>query len=132
LNKIIYVRAFFKPVGEEVTVEISTGETKKNFLGIETKVVEKQKKWQQTGSSDCRIDGERLADDINEAVAKLNEDGYEIIAIESVISGSYNYKWDKYDSSSNTSANTCYSYGYGFSYTEGVTIIAKKYSSYRA
>ena len=126
MNKVVYVKAKFKPVGKEVTVKVPTGETKKGIFGGVKEVTVKEKEWQQTGWSDCEIDGERLSNDISSAVEKLNAEGFEVIAVQSVASGAYNYKWDKYSSSSNSGASTCYSYGYGYSYTEGVTIIAKK------
>jgi hypothetical protein len=128
LNKVVYVKAKFKPIGKEVTVKVPTGETKKGLFGGEKEVTVKKQEWQQTGWSDCEIDGECLSYDINTAVEKLNREGYEVIAIQPITSGAYNYKWAKYSSHLNT-ADTCYSYGYGYSYTEGVTIIAKKSSS---
>lgn len=126
MNKVIYVKAHFKPIGKEVTVKVSTGETKKGFLGGIKEVTVKEREWQQTGWSDCEIDGEGLSNDINSAVEVLNKEGYEVIAIQPITSGAYNYRWDNYSTSNNGSAATCYSFGYGYSYTEGVTIIAKK------
>ena len=125
MNKIVYVKAKFKPIGKEVTVKVPTGETKKGLFGGEKEVTVKKQEWQQTDWSDCEIDGECLSNDINTAVEKLNREGYEVIAVQPITSGAYSYKRDKYSSHLNT-ADTCYSYGYGYSYTEGVTIIAKK------
>jgi len=131
LNKVVYVSAFFKPIGKEVTVTVPTGETKKGLFGGVKEVTKKEKEWQQTGWSDCEIDGQRLSNDISSAIEKLNLEGYEVVAIQPITSGAYNYRWDKYHSGSltNEGAATCYSYGYGYSYTEGVTIIAKKINS---
>jgi hypothetical protein len=128
LNKVVYVNTFFKPVGKEVTVKVPTGETKKGFFGGEKEVVKKESQWKQTGWSDTQIDGQRLANDMNSAIEQLNKEGYEVVTIESITSGAYNYHWGKYASAGNgnNSPSTCYSYGYGYSYTEGVTIIAKK------
>ncbi len=33
MNKIVYVKAYFKPVGEEVTVKVPTGKIKQGFFG---------------------------------------------------------------------------------------------------
>lgn len=128
MNKVVYVKAKFKPIGEEVTVKVSTGETTKGFFGGEKEVTVKKKEWRQTGWSDREIDGECLSNDISEAVEVLNKEGYEVIAMQPITSGAYNAKVGKFHSHINT-ADTCYSYGYGYSYTEGVTIIAKKISS---
>ena len=128
LNKVVYVNAFFKPIGKNVTVKVPTGETKKGFFGADKEVVTKETQWKQTGWSDKEIDGQRLANDINSAIEQLNKEGYEVVTIDSIISGTYSYNWDRYGRASTHSggADSCYSYGYGYSYTEGVTIIAKK------
>ncbi|AEF54584.1 hypothetical protein [Marinomonas posidonica] len=128
MNKVVYVNAFFKPVGKDVTVKVPTGEKKKGFFGGEKEVVTRETQWKQTGWSDNEIDGQRLANDMNSAIEQLNKEGYEVVTIESIISGAYSYKWDNYSRAAVNSggASTCYSYGYGYSYTEGVTIIAKK------
>jgi len=128
LNKVVYVKAKFKPVGKEVTIKVPTGETKKGLFGGEKEVTVKKQEWQQTGWSDREIDGELLSEDINLAVEKLNKNGYEVVAIQPITSGAYNYTWGNYGTAGNGGAPTCYSYGYGYSYTEGVTIIAKKLS----
>jgi hypothetical protein len=39
MNKVIYVKAFFKPVGKNVKVQVPTGEKKKGFLGREKDVM---------------------------------------------------------------------------------------------
>lgn len=127
MNKVVYVKAFFKPLGNYKTVEVPTGETKKGFFGGEKQVYKKEFKWVQTGWSDREIDGERLADDIASAVKELNNQGYEVVSINSVMSGNYYYKCEKEGMStfgSTTSGGWGYGYGYGYSYTEGVIIIA--------
>lgn len=87
----------------------------------------KEQKWEQTGWSNREIDGRRLANDISAATEELNSQGYEIVAIESVISGAYDYKYEVKFGGVNHGGGG-YGYGYGYSYTEGVTIIAKKNS----
>jgi hypothetical protein len=120
------VEAFFKPVGKEVTVKVPTGETKTGFFGGEKEVMRKEQQWQQTGWSNREIDGRRLAKDIAAATEKLNSEGYEIVGIESVISGAYDYKYEVKFGGINHGGGG-YGYGYGYSYTEGVTIVARKY-----
>lgn len=126
MNKVVYVEAFFKPVGKEVTVKVPTGEIKKGFFGGEKEITRKEQQWQQTGWSNREIDGRRLASDIAAATEKLNSEGYEIVAIESVISGAYDFKYEVKFGNVNHGGGG-YGYGYGYSYTEGVTLIAKKY-----
>jgi hypothetical protein len=129
MNKAIYVKAFFCPIGENVEVKVPTGRMKKGLFG-EKEEMEKVIEWRQTGWSDSQIDGQRLNEDINEAVNRLNEEGYEVQSILPILSGAYNFEF-KYKEAHN-SGNLAegggwgYGYGYGYSYTEGVTIIAKK------
>lgn len=127
MNKVIYVPSFFKPVGKEVTKNVPTGEKKKGFFGGEKDVTTKVKEWQQTGYSDRWIDGERLANDIAEAVSTLNNEGYEVVSITPITSGEYNYEWAQQKGGHNWGGSG-YGYGYGYSYTEGVTIVAKKFT----
>lgn len=127
MNKVVYVEAYFKPIGKEVTIKVPTGETKKGFFGGEKDVTRKQKSWEQTSWSDREINGHRLANDIAAATEELNSQGYEVVAIESVTSGAYDYKYEVKFGGMNHGGGG-YGYGYGYSYTEGVTLIAKKAS----
>ncbi|MBV8272950.1 MAG: hypothetical protein JO067_11840 [Cupriavidus sp.] len=125
MNKIVYVEAFFKPVGKEVTRKVPTGETTKGFLGFEKEVTKKVTEWQQTGYSNREIDGQRLSADIDVAVRQLNREGYEVVSVTPVISGAYDFKYEVKFGGVNHGGGG-YGYGYGYSYTEGVTIIGKR------
>jgi hypothetical protein len=133
MDKVVYVKAYFRPVGKEVNVKVSTGETKKGLFGGEKQITRKEKQWKQTGWSDCLIDGERLAQDLQKTIEALNQDGYSIKSITSVLSGAYNYQYqDKGITSSpriltETEAvkgGSSYGYGYGYSYTESLIVHA--------
>ncbi|POP70754.1 hypothetical protein [Pseudomonas syringae] len=131
MNKIVYVKAYFKPVGEEVTVKVPTGEIKQGFFG-EKEVMRKETRWQQTGWSDCQIDGERLSKDVEDAVARLNADGYEIQTVLPILSGAYGYALKyryemRHDRTDLDSRDLSYVFSYGYSFTEGVTLVAKKF-----
>lgn len=71
----------------------------------------------KSGESDCRVDGQRLADDIAQAVASLNEQGYEVVTVTHTTSGVYDYGYGPNSG-----------FGYGYSYTSGATIIAREVS----
>lgn len=86
----MYVKAPFKAIGREITVKVPTGETKKSLFG-EKQVMEKRTQWEQTGRSDCEIDGELFSQKIVEVVDELNRGGCEIAAVLPIISGKYNY-----------------------------------------
>ena len=122
MNKVVYVEAFFQPVGITKTVKEPTGDKTKNIWGNERDVMAKFKKWEQTGWSDCLIDGKRLAADIEKAVQSLNSEGYEVVSVTMITSGSH--KWDAV-----LRQQSGYGYGYGYSFTEGSVIVAKKSST---
>lgn len=122
MNKVVYVNSFFKPVGKSIKVKVPTGEKKKKLFGGEKDVTRTEEKWEQTGWSNCEVDGERLAADIGKMVATLNSEGYEVVSMSEALSGAYDYHW----ATTGGQSSAGYGYGYGYSYTEGVTIIAKK------
>jgi hypothetical protein len=130
MNKVVYIKAHPIPVGKDVQKKIATGEKKKGLFGGEKDITRTITEWEQTGWSDCKIDGERLTSDINEAVNHLNEHGYEVQSVLPIISGAYDFKYEYKESHGSGSTfeggGFGYGYGYGYSYTEGVTIIARK------
>lgn len=126
MNKILYVPAPFKPVGKNITKKVPTGEKKKGFFGGEKDVTEKVTEWEQLGWSDSEIDGERLAQEISEAVTQLNAEGYKVASITPITSGKYDYNWEVKPFPGKGEGGYAYAYGYGYSYTEGVTIVGEK------
>lgn len=80
MNKVVYIEAKFKPEGKIKTINVPTGEKKKGFFGSK-EITKSQEQWEQTGWSDSEVDGERLSDDLNKAVKKLNNEGYEVISV---------------------------------------------------
>lgn len=72
-----------------------------------------------TDFSQSKVNAEKLSNDLREAIDELNADGYEVINITPVISGSFDYQHD-------TIASGGYGYGYGFSYTDSLIVVAKK------
>ncbi len=121
MNKVVFVKAYFVPVGKNEVVKVPTGEKKKGFLGVESEVMKEERKWVQTGFSDSMIDTSRLTKDMQEAIEQLNKEGYEVVSVTHVISGSYNYDWK------HAAGDTwAYSYGYGYSYTDGLMVVASK------
>lgn len=135
MQKVVFVRAHGKPVYKEKKVEVPTGETKKDWLGKEVVLTRTETRTELAGESDCKIDGERLANDINETIASLAEDGYSILSIQEVTSGSYAYKYQSMELTSQkrlvggteaVSGEGGFGYGYGFGYTSGILLLAEK------
>ncbi|ANU38708.1 hypothetical protein [Vibrio scophthalmi] len=120
MNKVVYVKAGFKPVGRTKIVNIKTGEKTKGIFG-EKDVVRQEERWENTGFSKREIDGKRLAWDIEAAVGSLNTEGYEVVSVVMVTSG--DYAWNTVDA---RNGGVLGAYGYGYSYTEGAIITAKK------
>jgi hypothetical protein len=127
MNKVVYVKASFEPIMKEVEAFEPTGETYKGLFGGKKDVMQTVREVRKIGESDCQIDGKKLAEDIAEAVARLNEEGYEIVSVTPLLSGKYDYAFDK-SGGPGAGGGWGYGYGYGYSYTEGVTIIARKVS----
>lgn len=121
MNRAVFVKAYFKPVGKYETVKIPTGEKKKGLLGGQKDVVTEEKKWVQTGVSDREIDGERLTTDLQQAIGELNADGYEVVSVVAVSSGNYNCAYREAPG-----ANFGWGYGYGYSYSEGLIVTARR------
>jgi len=109
-NKIVYVPSHKAPYFKTVVERVPTGETKKHLFLGERKIKKDVTKKKQIGLSESKIDGEKLAIDIQLAIDKLNNEGYEVVCVSEVISGDGMFGGD----------------GYGYSYTEGVNIVAKK------
>jgi|APLak6261664116_1056043.scaffolds.fasta_scaffold49957_2 hypothetical protein len=128
MNKVIHVPAFFEPVGKNKTIKVPTGEKKKGFFGGEKDVTKSETVWEQTGWSDSKIDSERLAADLSNAIESLNIKGYEVVTVTSIISG--NYKWQYKETGSRLDGHCAggggFGYGYGYSYTDSLIIVAKK------
>ncbi|MBM3182362.1 MAG: hypothetical protein FJZ86_18755 [Chloroflexi bacterium] len=118
-NKVVFVQAYFAPIGKEQVVKVPTGEKKKGFLGGESDVTRNEKKWVQTGFSDSEIDTSRLTKDLQEAVERLNKEGYEVVSVTQIISGAHHWAGNK-------EMYYSYAYGYGYSYTDGLMVIARK------
>ncbi|MDX2320872.1 MAG: hypothetical protein QNK26_09805 [Moritella sp.] len=116
-NVTVFVPAKAKTIGGNKTVKVGTGEYKEGYFGPE-EVMKSEQKWEQSGWSDREMDGFQLQEDIQIALNDLNNDGFEVISVSPVTSG--NYKCERGTPSNGGS------YGYGFSYTEGMLIIAKK------
>lgn len=108
MNKTVYIPAPFKEIREPRTVQVHSG--KRDFLGHERKVIAQE--WVSEGYSDCQIDGKRFQQDVQQAVDSLNEEGFEVISLTPIESGAYNWSAE--------------GYSYGYSYTEGIIILARK------
>jgi len=137
MNKVIYVKAYFLPVGRNVNIKVPTGETKKGFFGGEKEIKRKETQWEQTGFSDKHIDSERLAQEPRDAISKLNDEGYSITQVTPIISGEYDYKYQAQGVTSSPrilsdgeavsgGASFGYGYGYGYSYTDSLIVVAEK------
>lgn len=135
MNKVVFVKARFKPKYGHVDATVQPNEQKKGlFVRRKEQPKEEIKPLQHVGWSDCEIDGVRLAEDLALAVEGLNNEGYEIVSITPITSGNYRYEYNTEGVASafslltgteKVSGGLNYSYGYGYSYTEGMLILAR-------
>lgn len=130
MNKVVFIAAPFKPILEDLSVSVPTGEVKRGLFGGEKEVTRKERKTIQTGVSDSKIDGEALSVAIGQAISELNKDGYDVISITPITSGSYDYR--EISSSVRVMGGTEMmdggAWGYGYSFTSGVLLLGKKHA----
>lgn len=113
-TKVVFVASYFRPLYKKPGFLKAVLGSSHPGTALKTPEGYEQKGW-----SDCQIDGERLADDLNKAISKLEGEGFEVVSVTNITSGSYNSDFSSQDKSS-------YGWGYGFSYSEGVLITAKR------
>ncbi|MCF1428151.1 MAG: hypothetical protein LPD71_02870 [Shewanella sp.] len=102
MNKVLYVPA--------------------HFQALPGKAADAWSKKKSPKQSDSLVDGERLSRDIAAAVETLNAQGYEVQSIMPITSGKYDFATMHGSGSMFESGG----YGYGYSFTQGVTIIARR------
>lgn len=125
--KSVFVEAPMKKLMEHVTKQVPTGELKKGFFGGDKRLFKEDRVLQVTGISNCEVDGDELATQVNLVLAELVRNGYEPITVIPITSGAYNYKDVEGQRSmyENREAIVGGGWGYGYSYTEGVLLVAK-------
>lgn len=135
MEKVVLVKAYFAPVGKNVSVKVPTGEKKQGLFGGQKEVMKKEIQWQQTGYSESEIDSQRLVNDLQETINDLNQNGYEVKDIIPIISGGFDYKYQAQGISSSrrvlsetekVTGGASFGYGYGFSYTDSLIVIANR------
>lgn len=126
VNKVIHVPAYFEPIYEDKKVKVGTGETKKTIFGGEKEITRKEVQRVQTGWSESHIDTERLASELDYEVGKLNKEGYEVVSVTPITSGTYAYKYDMKSGGKDNHGYGGYGYGYGYSFTASLIVTAKK------
>lgn len=131
MNKTVVVKAYFitYEIEEPKIYDDSVGDKIKNFFlkaAVNRQINSgvKSNKEPQKHISDKTIDIVRLNEDINREIIELNNSGYEVVSITPITSGEYKYDYEA--PMINARDRPSYGWGYGFSYTCGVIIMAKK------
>ena len=123
----VFVKSTFIEVGEYRSIDVPTGQTKKNMFGKEVPITRQEQQYVVTGKSDCKIDGAQLAKDTNKAVLELEGKGFRVVSITPIVSGDWNVsngnvtKVEGMIIDRNVKTDW---FAYGFSYTDGVLIVA--------
>ncbi|WP_232775143.1 MULTISPECIES: hypothetical protein [unclassified Shewanella] len=104
---------------------------KSYFAKIETDKREEmwaaKPKTSQWEYSNCKIDSERLNNDLQQAIETLNEQGYRVMQITTITSGNYHFSDHLSDPHLlGNGVTTEGGYGYGFSYTDSLVILAEQ------
>lgn len=135
-TRCVWVEAPFKELGTWETEKVQVGSTvnrvekgifNKKLVDQVTPVYEEKKVWKQRAISDSLIDGQKLSELINDAIQSLENEGYEVVSITPITSGKYDYDYEA--PIVNAKDRASYGWGYGYSFTEGVTIFAKTTNS---
>jgi hypothetical protein len=121
MNKVVYVPTLFTDRGNYETVKVPTGETEKGLFGRERDVMREEEQFVKTGVSDCDVNGKRLAEDVANAVALLNHEGYEVVAITPITTGRHHSEVLREFAHGIEGG-----LGYGYSFTKGVIITARR------
>lgn len=117
-------------IGKQVNKKVGTGEYKKSLFGKGAEKMKNEKVWIKTGYSDCSVDGIATNDRLNEMISKIEKDGFDIVTITAVTSGSWKYETGSLRNESgviikNQTNAGGWGYGYGYSFTSGYIISAK-------
>ena len=77
--------------------------------------------------STCKVDNQRLNADLQIAIENLNHDGYKVVQITPVLSGDFGFE-DHFSDPHllGNGVTTSGGYGYGFSYTDSLIILAEQ------
>lgn len=127
MDKVIYIPAYGLPITKDIVTKVPTGEVKGYWFGIfKKKVTKKVKTSEEIGISDSRVDADRLFSDLSQAVEQCNLEGFEVVSVTPITSGDYNYQVQEGNGLKGHAHKSSYAFGYGYSFTEGLVVIAKK------
>jgi hypothetical protein len=122
-NKVIHVKAFFKKTESEGNHSVyknldKSAQFDDPWTNKKITVAELPKTIQH---SDCEVDSERLARDLDLALTELSNTGFVLKEIIPITSGKYHF--EVYSSFLGKDAHP---YGYGYSYTDSVIVVGQK------
>ncbi|MGS0682116.1 hypothetical protein ACVBIL_13225 [Shewanella sp. 125m-7] len=109
-QKIVLVKSYFAKIETDKREEVWAAKPKKSEFEYST----------------CKIDSERLNNDLQLAIETLNNDGYKVVQITPVTSGDFAFR-DHFSDPHflGNGVSTEGGYGYGFSYTDSLIILAE-------
>lgn len=116
MNKVVFIKAHGRPIGTYKRIEAPTNSTRRNLLGLRRPIKRTVERWVHKGYSESEIDADRLVRDMQTAIEALNQDGFEVTSVTPVISG-------RAVAGKRPAAKKAQDHG--FSYTEGMIIIAR-------
>lgn len=109
-QKIVLVKSYFAKIETDKREEMWAAKPKTSDFEYST----------------CKVDSDRLDADLRQTIESLNQDGYKVVQITPVISGDFAFK-DHFSDPHllGNGVTTEGGYGYGFSYTDSLVILAE-------
>ncbi|WP_299808516.1 hypothetical protein [uncultured Shewanella sp.] len=110
-QKIVLVKSYFAKIETDKREEMWAAKPKTSEFEYST----------------CKIDNQRLNTDLQLAIESLNNDGYKVVQITPVLSGDFAFE-DHFSDPHllGNGVTTSGGYGYGFSYTDSLIILAEQ------
>lgn len=110
-QKVVFVKSYFAKIETDKREQMWAAKPKTSEFEYST----------------CKIDSERLNADLEQAITALNQQGYKVMQITPVISGDFAFK-DHFSDPHllGNGVSTEGGYGYGFSYTDSLIVLAEQ------
>ncbi len=133
--KTVFIESKFQEKFRERSVKVATGQTRKNFFGFTVDETRVEKQMVSDGISDCEIDGEHLATELQRLLEEAGQHGFRLVSVTPLISGKWVGERFRISGGGGALVNGGGSIGevkgeggpsYGYSYTEGLVVVLAK------
>ena len=110
-QKVVFVKSYFAKIATDKGEQMWAAKPKTSEFEYST----------------CKIDSERLNNELQQAITTLNQQGFKVVQITPVTSGDFAFKEHFSDPHLlGNGVSTEGGYGYGFSYTDSLIVLAEQ------